>query len=74
VWKREHAWQDYSLTFTYYRYNASGVFIGSQKVTATVELGESGDRLTTKSAIEVLDATDVHIGAACATAVGTRFE
>src|SRR5690349_15644615 len=32
VWKRGHGWQDFSLTFTYYRYNASGVFTGSQKV------------------------------------------
>ena len=32
VWQREHGWQDYSFAFTYYRYNASGVFLGSQKV------------------------------------------
>jgi hypothetical protein len=39
VWQREHGWQEYSFAFTYYRYNASGVFIGSQKVTAALELG-----------------------------------
>ena len=33
VWQREHGWQDYSYTFTYYRYDSSGSFIGSQKVT-----------------------------------------
>ena len=74
IWQREHGWQDYSLKFTFYRYNASGVFIGSQRITAALELGESGDDFTTKSAIEVFDAGDNLIGTGCATAVGTRFE
>jgi len=26
VWQREPGWQDYSLTFIFYRYDASGVF------------------------------------------------
>jgi len=36
VWQREHGWQDYSFTFTFYRYDASGLFIGSQKVNANL--------------------------------------
>ena len=74
VWEREHGWQDYSFAFTYYRYNASGVFIGSQKITAALELGASGDEFTTHSAIEVFDANHNLIGTGCATAAGTRFE
>ena len=74
VWQREHGWQDYSFAFTFYRYNASGVFIGSQKITAALELGASGDEFTTHSAIEVFDANDNLIGTGCATAAGTRFE
>jgi len=74
IWQRENGWQDYSLKFTYYRYNASGVFVGSQKVTAALELGASGDEFTTTSAIEVFDANDNLIGAGCATAAGMRFE
>ena len=74
VWQREHGWQDYAFTFTFYRYSASGAFIGSQKVTARLELGASGDEFTTNSAIEVFDVNDNLIGTACATAVGTRFE
>jgi hypothetical protein len=74
VWQREQGWQDYSFAFTYYRYDASGVFIGSQKVTATLELGASGDEFTSSSAIEVFDANDNLIGTFCATAAGTRFE
>jgi hypothetical protein len=74
IWHREQGWQDYLLKFTYLRYNASGVFVGSQKVTAALELGASGDEFTTNSAIEVFDANDNLIGVACATAAGTRFE
>ena len=74
VWQREHGWQDYSFAFTYYRYNASGVFLGSQTVRATLELGASGDELASRSVIETLDVNDTVIGTGCATAVGTRFE
>ncbi|MDQ3649627.1 MAG: hypothetical protein M3458_04965 [Acidobacteriota bacterium] len=74
VWRREHGWQDYSFAFTFYRYDASGVFIGSQKVTATLELEASGDEFTSTSAIEVFDANGNLIGTGCATAAGTRFE
>jgi hypothetical protein len=74
VWQREQGWQNYSFAFTFYRYDAGGVFIGSQKVTATLELGASGDEFTTNSAIAVFDANDNLIGSGCATAAGTRFE
>ncbi len=74
VWQREHGLQDYSFALVSYRYNASGVFIGSQKVTAALELGASGDEFTWNSAIEVFDANDHLIGTGCGTAAGTRFE
>ena len=74
VWQREHGWHDYSFAFTYYRYNASGVFLGSQKVSATLELGASGDDFASRSAIEILDVNGAVLGTGCATAVGTRFE
>lgn len=73
VWQREHGWQEYSFAFTYYRYNASGVFIGSQKVTAALELGASGDEFATRSVIEIFDVSDNLVGTGCATAAGTRF-
>ena len=73
VWQRDHGWQDYSFVFTYYRYNATGIFIGSQKVTATLVLGESGDEFTTNSEIESFDANDNLISTACATTAGTRL-
>jgi len=73
-WKREHGWQDYSFAFTFYRYNASGVFLGSQKVTAALELAAGGDEFVSRSVIEVLDDHDNVIGGGCATAAGKRFE
>ena len=60
--------------FAYYRYNSSGVFIGSQKVMSTLELGASGDEFTTHSAVEILDANGNVIGTFCAIVAGTRFE
>ena len=66
VWEREQGWKDHSFAFTFYRYDASGAFIGSQKVTATLELGASGDEFTTKSVVEVFDANDNRIGTFCA--------
>jgi len=74
VWQHEHGWQNYSYAFTYYRYNSSGVFIGSQKVTSALELGASGDEFITHSVVSVLDANDNVIATFCATAAGTRFE
>ena len=74
VWQHEHGWQNYSYAFTYYRYDSSGVFIGSQKVTSALELGASGDEFITHSVVSVLDANDNVIATFCATAAGTRFE
>ena len=74
VWQHELSWQDYSYTFTYYRYNSSGVFIGSQKVTSALQLGASGDEFTAHSAVEILDANGNVIATFCAVNAGTRFE
>ena len=74
VWEQGRGRRNYSFAFIFNRYDASGVFIGTQKITATLELGASGNSFTTSSAIEVFDANDNLIGTGCATAVGTRFE
>ena len=74
VWQREHGWHEYSFAFTFYRYNASAVLLGSQKVTAALVLDASCDEFVSRSVIEVLDVNDNVIGTGCATAVGTRFE
>lgn len=74
LWQREQGWQDYSFTFIFNRYNASGGFIGNQIVRGVLELGTSGNSFTTSSSVQILDAGDNQIGIGCATAVGTRFE
>ena len=73
VWQREHGWQDYSLTFIFYRYDASGVFTGSQRARIALKLGASGDEFTATSAIEILDVNDNVVFTACGTPSGTRF-
>jgi hypothetical protein len=74
VWKREFGWHNYSFAFIFYRYDASGIFIGTQKVTATLALGTDGNGFTTSSSVQIFDANGNQIGTGCATAVGTRFE
>jgi hypothetical protein len=74
VWQREHGWRDYSFAFTFYRYDANAVLLGSQKIAAALELSGSGDEFVSRSAIEILDVNDKVVGTGCATAVGRRFE
>jgi len=74
LWQREQGRRDFSFKFTFLRYNASGVFIGTQKITATLELGASGDEFATSSSVEVFDVNGNLVGMGCATAAGTRFE
>ena len=73
VWRREPGWQDYSLTFIFYRYDASGVFTASQRAKIALKLGASGDEFTATSAIEILDANGNVIVTSCGTPTGTRF-
>jgi len=81
---REH---EYSFVFVINRYDASGVFIGIQKIRATLELGASGNVFTnnavisgsrnvfaTNAAVEIFDASDNLTGRGCATSIGTRIE
>ncbi len=74
VWHREPGWQEYGYAFTYNRYDASGLFVGSTKVTSALTLDPGGDAFTSNSAVEVFDANDNLIMTGCATAAGTRFE
>jgi len=74
VWQHTHGRRDYSFAFTYYSYDATGVFTGSVQVRASLDLAASADEFTSTSAIEIFDADHNLIGNGCATAVGTRFE
>jgi hypothetical protein len=74
VWQREPGWQAYSSTFILYRYDSSGGFIGSQKVTSDLELAASGDAYVTKSVVQILGVNNNVIATTCATSSGTRLE
>lgn len=73
VWHHEQV-PNYSFTFIHYHYDASGVFIGSNKISASLLLGASGNEFTNSSVVEVFDADGNLIVSGCATAAGTRFE
>ena len=70
VWQREHGWQEYSFAFTFYRYDAIGVLLGSQKITAALELLPGGDEFAARSAVQILDVNDSGSGTGCATSAG----
>lgn len=74
IWHREKGWQNYSYAFTYFRYDATGAFVGSQKVTSELELAASGNEFISRSVVTVLDANDNVLLTRCASASGTRFE
>lgn len=74
VWQRDHGWRDYSFSFIFYRYDASGAFIGSQKVSAEAELAGNGDSYTSVADVEILGVGDNVLATGCATSVGTRIE
>ena len=74
VWRRANGWRTYSLKFLFLRFNASGVFIGKQRITQTTELAANGDQLTSSGTVEVLDLNGSVIGSGCSTATATRFE
>ncbi len=88
VWAQNDDRDNYSFVFILNRYDASGVFIGTTKVTVALELGAIGARgnlftgnavndfntYTTNAAVEIFDARDNLIGRGCATSVGTRIQ
>ncbi len=78
VWEQNDNRGNYSFVFVINRYDASGVFIGIQKITATLALSSdfrSVDGIfNTIARVEIFDANDNLIGTGCATGVGTRIK
>ena len=74
VWERGPTMKNYSFAFTFYRYDASGLFIGSQKVTSALRLAASGQDFTSNAVVQILDANDNVVATFCANAAATRFE
>ena len=74
VWDRAEGRRNYSFAFLSLRYNASGVFIGTQKVRQTAEISADGNSFTSTGTVEILDVNGNIIGNGCSTSTGTRFE
>lgn len=74
VWQREHGWNQYSYAFTFTRYDATGLFVGSTRVRSVLVLDAGADAFTANSAVEVFDADGNVTQTACTTVAGTRFE
>jgi len=55
AWKRIEG-RLYASTGVFFRFNAQGQFVGSQKIDRTIELGPDGDTFKQVSRVTVLDA------------------
>jgi hypothetical protein len=74
IWARSGGWGSYTFAFTNFRYNSSGVFIGSQIVRQSATLGATGDQFTSSGSVEILDPNGNVVGRGCANSTGRRFE
>ena len=74
VWEERRGRRNVLGVFVINRHDATGVFIGTQKVRAAWELSTSGNGFISNAAFEIFDANDNLIGTGCATGVGTRIE
>ncbi len=74
VWQRGQGFHDYSFAFTNFRFNTSGVFIGTQTVRQTATLGASNNEFTATGTAEMFDTNGNLIAMGCSTVMGTRFE
>ena len=73
IWRHDGG-PNFSFTFTFNRYDASGLFVGTQRITAALVLGGSNNDFTTTSTIEIFDVNGNLIATGCAMATGARFE
>ncbi len=74
VWQRGQGFHDYSFAFTNFRFDTSGVFIGTQTVRLTAALGASNNEFTATATGELFDTNGNLIATRCSTVTGTRFE
>lgn len=73
VWQ-ENSSRNYAMKFIFLRFSLTGVLIGKQKITQTLELSANGNQSTSTGTVEILDLNDTVIGSVCSTATATRFE
>jgi len=74
VWRREPGFQQYSIAFTFLRFNPDGTFFGTQVIRQSLTLVPGGNQYNTTGFVEAYNASGNLLGTGCATAVATRFE
>jgi len=74
IWQADQGSQNYSFSFTNFRYDAAGVLIGSQVVRQTLVLDPSGNDFTSSGTVQLLNLSGVVVGSGCAISTGTRFQ
>ncbi len=74
VWRREPGFQQYSIAFTFLRFNPDGTFAGSTVIRQATTLVPGGNQLNSTGFVELYDANGNLVGTGCAASVATRFE
>jgi hypothetical protein len=55
-------------------FNPAGAWIGTQRLTQAIEIGDDPDEFNANAAIEILDPGGNLVSTGCATALGRRME
>jgi len=74
IWHREAGAGQYSFTSLSLKYNTSGVFVGSRRITQNVTVDENRNRFTSDGGFQDLDAAGTQIASGCSTSTGSRFQ
>ena len=65
---------NFANTLVFFRFNADGSFAGTQKVTRTIALDDSGEAFMSTNSVEIADATGSVTLTACSTEEGHRLQ
>jgi hypothetical protein len=72
-WARESGRGEYSFTALSLKYDATGNFVGTRRISQNVTIGETGDSFTTSGTFQDYDTGGNPTISGCSTATGTRF-
>ena len=72
-WKREPGRGEYSFASLSLKYDASGAFIGSRRISQNVTIDESGNSFTSSGTFQDYDAAGDPTTSGCSTSTGSRF-
>jgi hypothetical protein len=73
AWQKATAWQHYTYSIIFNRYDESGMLTGTQEGKAELVLGDSGDDYTATSLVRIFDVDGIQISTNCASVEGTRY-